>query len=449
MARKRKTKRKRKNRNTFGSIYLRKGVFYIRLRYSDAGGRRRDYRRAVSTEHDLPDDLGRTPRDLAEAELAKIRFRLETEKVLEKKEVGRITMAAFWPTLEPLLRSRLTAYGVRVNAGSYRIAAEWFGDRAIADIKAVDINDFVAHLRNSRKVTPATGNRYVALLSTMFQAAAEHGYAEGNPTTGIRRGTEQSRPVPYLSAEEIHRVVNACPAPYRDAVAVLFDTGLRRGELVALRWADVDLGRGVLTVRVSKSGRDRMVPLTPRVSGILARLPHTAKTVFPEVSPDVLSHRFPDWALRAGIASPMRLHDCRHVFASGLARAGVPIPAIAALTGHATMQMVLRYARHAPEGAGQEAVAMLARARGQVTEPPAKGPKRGARARDRAHVRAQIRAQGTGTDGGVYRVVAVPLAATPCGAAGSERGAVVGSGGFEPPEALANRFTVCPVWPLR
>ena len=381
-------KKTRKNRNTFGSVYLRGGVWSIRLRYTDAGGRQRDYRRAVSAEHDLPDDFGRTPRDLAEAELAKMRFKLETEKVLEKKEVGRITMADFWPTLEPLLRSRLTAHGVLTNAGAYRVASAYFGTRAIADIGTADIGDFLAHLRTDRGVTPATGNRYLAMLSTVFQAAGERGYAVGNPTVGVKRGTEQSRPAPYLSSEEINRVVSASPAPYRDAVATLFDTGLRRGELVALRWADVDLGRGVLTVRVSKSGRDRMVPLTPRVSEILARLPRTGETVFPEVNPMYLTHKFPGWAKRAGIAAPMRLHDCRHVFASGLARAGVPIPAIAGLTGHSTMQMVLRYARHAPEGAGQEAVAMLAKARGQVKAPPAKEDER---ARDRA--------QATGTDG--------------------------------------------------
>jgi integrase len=115
------------------------------------------------------------------------------------------------------------------------------------------------------------------------------------------------------------------------------DTGLRRGELLALQWRDVDLVRGALVVRRSKSKRPREVPPTPRarealegVLGARKALPMAGEDpVFPELAAldpgymgTYVSARFRKAAERAGFTG-LRFHDLRHAFCSRLAQAGV------------------------------------------------------------------------------------------------------------------------------
>src|SRR5437899_5430711 len=85
---------------------------------------------------------------------------------------------------------------------------------------------------------------------------------------------EPSGRVRYLSDDEEARLMKALPTEMdRDRVTVLLNSGFRRGELLGLRWRDVDFKAGVLTVPKSKNGEARHVPMTSTVRGILSRLP--------------------------------------------------------------------------------------------------------------------------------------------------------------------------------
>ncbi len=143
---------------------------------------------------------------------------------------------------------------------------------------------------------------------------------------------------------------------------------VQRSELARLEWRDIDLNRAVLVVRVSKSKKPRDIPLGELAIEILrSRLRTTvlgSEPVLPFANerPDRLTESFNAAAKRAGL-DEFRYHDLRHGFGSRLAQAGVPIPTIQRLMGHADVAQTMRYAGHLPENAERDAIALADRAR--------------------------------------------------------------------------------------
>lgn len=128
-------------------------------------------------------------------------------------------------------------------------------------------------------------------------------------------------------------------------------TGLRAGNLIGLRWRDVDLETGVYTIPVSKSGDALRLPMHSRVKEIVSGLPRNGVYVFAEADgepPWDFTHTFAAAVKRAGIHD-LHLHDLRHTFASRLAMAGVDPFTIQQLGGWKTLQMVQRYAHLSPD----------------------------------------------------------------------------------------------------
>jgi integrase len=141
-------------------------------------------------------------------------------------------------------------------------------------------------------------------------------------------------------------------------VLVALNTGLRRGEMLQLRWRDVDLARNVLTVRGegAKTGQTRHVPLNTEVAQVLTNWKPTA----PEADRFVFSSNGVTTPLtearkaRAGAIAKakirsFRCHDLRHTFGSKLVMAGVDLNTVRELLGHRKISMTLRYAHLAPQ----------------------------------------------------------------------------------------------------
>jgi integrase len=244
-----------------------------------------------------------------------------------------------------------------------------FKDRSIASIGARDVQRFLEV--RAAKVSIATRNRDLSLLSSVFRRAVKLGYCRENPARGFARPKEEARSFPYHDIAAQRRLVETCHESIRPFVALALETGLRQGELLRLEWSAVDLERRQLTVRVSKTKRPRTVPLTSAALDALCAL-QAARGAVPMAGPDRVfatlperwaghSHRLFVAATKAAKVPGLRFHDLRHLFASNLVRAGVPITDVAQLLGHATLAMSLRYANHAPHDAGSRAVDALER----------------------------------------------------------------------------------------
>jgi len=246
-----------------------------------------------------------------------------------------------------------------------------------------------------RPVAKATAARDLASLRSALSKAVEWKLLERNPLLGLRQKSVESRKVVrFLSAAEETRLRaalacrdqrlisarasgnrwraarNVQPMPEMPAgsygdhltpvVLLAMNTGLRRGELLSLTWADVDLDARMLTVRAenAKSGRQRHIPLNTEAHAVLAQWAsqaHAMGRVF-----DVASVK-KAWTglLTCARIGGFRFHDLRHHFASKLVRAGVDLNVVRELLGHASIRMTLRYAHLCP-GTLAAAVAKLA-----------------------------------------------------------------------------------------
>lgn len=154
------------------------------------------------------------------------------------------------------------------------------GGRWLGEITTADVERFLESLsEGERAVAPATLNRYRDLLSGMFKRAKRLGLMASNPVQGIPKVKEASGRVLYLPpatkgrpAYEEEALREALPAELHPLFTVSLNTGLRWSEQEALRWQDVDILGGLLTVTRSKNGYGRTVPINAAVRSVLLDL---------------------------------------------------------------------------------------------------------------------------------------------------------------------------------
>ncbi|MCI0342880.1 MAG: tyrosine-type recombinase/integrase [Planctomycetales bacterium] len=340
---------KHSRRREWGSIIRRRrkdgrpGNWYVR--YTDGAGRERW-------------ECAGASRSLAVSLLASRRLAIATESVLGVKPVEPVSLADFLKVYEPTLGNRHGPATVASEVPRLRVAAKFLGGKPLSEVGPGDVADFLAHVRDARGASVPTLNRYAAALSTCFKAALERGYMRDNPARAVKRPSEPARAVPFLTREDLARIVAAIPeGPVSAAVGLLAETGARRGEILALRWADVSLARREILVRRSKNGRPRAIPATPGALAILGRLSAARgparvggeDPVLPGLKPDTLSAGFRRAADRLKFDG-LRLHDLRHHVGAHLAASGASPAAIASVLGHKTLSMSLRYSRALPAG---------------------------------------------------------------------------------------------------
>jgi integrase len=136
----------------------------------------------------------------------------------------------------------------RQELGRLRRIRRHFGDVWMHEIHSSDIEHFLADLLREG-LKPATANRYRARLSSMTRKARAWGFRDDNPLEFIELFKERRLGDRYLEPEEFRHLLEACDEDLRCLVLVAAYTGMRRGELLALRREDVDLERGYLLVR--------------------------------------------------------------------------------------------------------------------------------------------------------------------------------------------------------
>jgi integrase len=206
------------------------------------------------------------------------------------------------------------------------------------------------------KRSGATLNRYLATLSHVFSfAVKERRLMQRNPVSDISRKKEPRGRTRFLSDEERTALLEACQRsewPALHALVLLAITiGARKGELVALKWADIDLKKGRALVRESKNDEPRTLPLAGKTLDALRalKLRDSARSeyVFPQPSglPGPYAHFDAQWyaALAEAGIRDFHFHDLRHTTASMLAAQGASLLEIADVLGHKTLAMVKRY----------------------------------------------------------------------------------------------------------
>lgn len=203
---------------------------------------------------------------------------------------------------------------------------------------------------------PATVNRLIATLSHMFTKAVEWEMVEEGILKRIRNVKMikgESKRLRYLSQEECQGLLIQCHGHLWEIVTLALNTGMRKGEILSLKWDQVDLKHGFILLDRTKNGERREIPLNVTVKGVLQSTVRRIDTpsVFYDTSTGKpyrdIKKSFHTAMRRAGIKD-FRFHDLRHTFASHLVMAGVDITTVSRLLGHKSLTMTLRYAHLAP-----------------------------------------------------------------------------------------------------
>jgi len=149
-----------------------------------------------------------------------------------------------------------------------RLQLQWWKERlshyALSEVTPALIGECRDRLGQQR--SPGTVNRYLALLSHVFSTVVkEWGLLESNPFTRVRKVKEPRGRVRYLAEWERHALLEACKASRNKhlytVVVIALSTGARRGEILNLRWANIDIKRQVMTLEQTKNGERRTIPL--------------------------------------------------------------------------------------------------------------------------------------------------------------------------------------------
>lgn len=204
--------------------------------------------------------------------------------------------------------------------------------------------------------TPATLNRYMVAIAAVFTWAIEQRLAPRgwtHPCRGIKRLAEPDGRVRFLDDTERARLFAACQAskyPRLYALALMaMLTGARKGELLQLRWRDVDLDTGIALLGKTKNGDRRSLVLLPQlVEALRPFAGDRDRYVFGAVRTRFQTQASIDSAWRDAVARAkvrdFKFHDLRHCCASYLAQAGTPLNVIAEVLGHRKLDMSRRYA---------------------------------------------------------------------------------------------------------
>lgn len=243
---------------------------------------------------------------------------------------------------------------------------DWFREKAAEDIAPQEIERRLNELaEDGRK--PATVNRYRALLSLVFSLGVRNGKLTANPVRQVKRRKENNERVRFLDEVEevtLREKIRTLHPDCEPEFDLALHTGMRRGEQYRLRWQDVDLKNGILTITRSKHGEARRIQINSVANAALLKLREQSGGVG-YVCSGFQGPRSRDWrrwfeeVVESAKISNLRWHDLRHTFASRLVMAGVPLRAVQTLLGHKRIETTLRYS-HLAEAHLRDAVERLA-----------------------------------------------------------------------------------------
>lgn len=270
------------------------------------------------------------------------------------------------PTIGELLTEYLAAIDLRDPNVGQRLGwwEDQFGtDTKVMDIDEHDVDDGLQALakrkgKGGRLMSGSSINRYKSTLSACLTWFVRHpeykrlGYKNPVRAESVSRFAENPSKDRFLTEDDQRRLLAVTRLSTQDRMYLLvlmaLTTGMRKGELLGLRWSDVDLKTRTARLGQTKNGKPRFAPLTqPVVEELMKFRDAPTARVFPCGNPDSEAPLDPSKAwrnacLESGIGH-CRFHDLRHTAASNLVRAGRSLFEVGVLLGHSSPSMTQRY----------------------------------------------------------------------------------------------------------
>ena len=306
------------------SVYKKNGAWFIR--YRDIEGKQRQVK--AGTTKALATELER--KILAERDLQK-RFGYK-----QKKE---ITFSEFIPEYFERVKTRLAQKSIKEKKTFLKNMSEEIGNKLLSEIDEEDFYNFISDKKQINTI-----KTYKIALQAFLTEAKEAGYNTAELNIKIKqKGNQRIR---YLTEEEAEKLIRNS-GKLRLLIIMALSTGMRKMEMLNLKWQDIDFTAKLIHIEESKNGERRSVPISDSLMKELEQEPKKNQTE-KVITVHSLEFHFRKLKKKCEIKN-FHFHDLRHTFASWLAMKGVSLYTIKELLGHKSILMTQRYAHLSPD----------------------------------------------------------------------------------------------------
>ena len=327
------------SKNRRDGIYQRNDRNGFWISWSDASGRRR-FRKTDAQNISQA-------RQIRAAEL----LRVEQARVLGFSPPSEDSFEAVAKRYLAYQKHRVTRESyLRENISVEKHLKPFFSGK-LASIRRSDIQRYVTY-RCAANASTHTVQKELNTLKHLLGLAVEWEIIPFNPSQGVKSPKLPAGRVRYLQPNELRVLIDACLDWLKPVVAIAASTGMRRSEIVGLRWIHVDLLNDRVMLPQTKNGDARVVYLNKFAQSAFASLRSDGITLptdrlFPDITAERVSVAFRRTCRRLGIVD-FRFHDLRHTAASWLRMSGADIHTVAQLLGHKDLRMASRYQHLSP-----------------------------------------------------------------------------------------------------
>lgn len=272
---------------------------------------------------------------------AKLRARIKERDLTGIQDSGPISLSDFAQQYLTWAKSIRPVTTFKGEKNALERFLEHFQGLRVDQISAHHADDFVAMLA-SRPVSPASVNRYIRTLASIFSTAVKWGYATSNPFHSVKKMRVLPKPPRVISTAQLKAILKTtrehAPA-YVDLWNFYLFTGFRRAEAIRMDQADIDFTDGFIYARDAKGHKVRKIPMLGPVRSILSARNHRPKPF--EFTLDQVSRTFEKMAALAGVKAT--LHDLRRCFASYCTEIGIPSAWVQKWMGHVSWKTTEDY----------------------------------------------------------------------------------------------------------
>jgi integrase len=243
---------------------------------------------------------------------------------------------------------------VDADRARFKLAKTFFGPkRQVCSITTAEAQAYKSWLlkrtsaRTGRKLMPATVNRALVVMKSAMNFATTlppgERPCEESPFKRVKLLVENNKRDRICTPEEFKRLYDAAFPPVALGIVLAYETGMTEGELCDLEWKHVNLDRHEIAVYRSKTKTHRVVPVSPWAVELLKQWePRAPKRLVLGITAASFSARFARLTEKLKIPN-LHFHDLRHTALTNARRAGADIMTLAAITGHKSLAMVMRY----------------------------------------------------------------------------------------------------------
>lgn len=252
-----------------------------------------------------------------------------------------------------LAYSKTNKKDYKLDEAKVKVIHSYFGEKTLASkITPKRIEDFKSFM--SEKYSNAYVNRYLACIKTIFNIGIKNELIKTTPMKAVKMMKEDNHKIRYLTADEEARLFKELPEHLKPIVICALQTGLRKSNILQLRWELVDLEFRFIEVLAQQNKGHKIIkiPISDKLLETLESLPRNSEYVFanPETGKPYrdISEGFKNACERANIEN-FRFHDLRHTVATRLVEKGIDLRVVQEIMAHSTIVTTQRYMHPTPK----------------------------------------------------------------------------------------------------